>query len=397
VHFCRQPKSRLSRYGQEEVFSFRWLTANMAAILLAMFLFHTLAVLLVSLPPNRAPPRSRLGNQLFTADTWRLARHVAELLATVLLLGGRWICGDLPLAYFMPVGLLALLPFGQLLLWYRPLECCKEAALMLGCLVTAPLFLAVELAQRAWQCRHSFCNPRHGPLHLLLALIACPLALLRYSRKPVFFLFLLHSLIMVVGLLDRVRFRTAPQNALPGPTGCCCGILKVLDRRFRRPSEPEPQGEGEGETDLERFAAPETPWRPGKTWFYAVLVALEAVSLAVEQKWVTLLLLLIALRALQRAALEPPPPLPRNGIGSLLLQGPLWWCSLLVAGEASGLLLRELRPDPSDAPITLAAVVWLLLLASLACSVNWARCTAGYRRWQRRNSTFVLAIDRAIA
>ena len=39
----------------------------------------------------------------------------------------------------------------------------------------------------------------------------------------------------------------------------------------------------------------------------------EAFSLAVEQKWITLLLLLLALRALQRAAVDPPPPMSRGG------------------------------------------------------------------------------------
>ena len=38
----------------------------------------------------------------------------------------------------------------------------------------------------------------------------------------------------------------------------------------------------------------------------------EAFSLAVEQKWITLLLLLLALRALQRAAVDPPPPMSRG-------------------------------------------------------------------------------------
>ena len=55
------------------------------------FLCHTLLVLLVSLPPQRAPPRRLC--RFFTRDTWRLARHVAELLATVLLLGGRCFYG----------------------------------------------------------------------------------------------------------------------------------------------------------------------------------------------------------------------------------------------------------------------------------------------------------------
>ena len=56
---------------------------------------HTLAVLLISLPPHRAPPERRVLQRLFTSDTWRLARHVAELLATVLLLGCRCFYGHL--------------------------------------------------------------------------------------------------------------------------------------------------------------------------------------------------------------------------------------------------------------------------------------------------------------
>ena len=43
--------------------------------------------------------------------------------------------GDLSLSCFLPIGLVATLPIGQLLLWYRPTECCREAALMLFCLL----------------------------------------------------------------------------------------------------------------------------------------------------------------------------------------------------------------------------------------------------------------------
>lgn len=45
---------------------------------------------------------------------------------------------------------------------------------------------------------------------------------------------------------------------------------------------------------------------------FIVRLAQEAFSLAVEQKWITLLLLLLALRALQRAAVDPPPPMSRG-------------------------------------------------------------------------------------
>eukprot|EP00435_Cladocopium_sp_Y103_P005494 s2668_g1.t2 len=323
VHFCRRPTVASPLETNDWRHWLRRPAAEPPEL-------HTLAVLLISLPPHRAPPHRRMLQRLFTSDTWRLARHVAELLATVLLLGCRCFYGDLPFACFLPVGLLAILPICQLALWYRPTDWCREGALM-----SAPLLLALELGQLAWQCRYRFFNVRDGPMHLLIALIACPLALLRSSLKPALMLFMAHS---------------------------AAGALASRD------------------------------WRPGNTWFYAVM---EAFSLAVEQKWITLLLLLLALRALQRAAVDPPPPMPRNGIGSLLLQGPMWWCSLLVIGEASGLLLRELGPVRDGArQVSVASLAWLVLLLLLACSVNWSRCCSDYRRWQRRNTTFVLALER---
>ncbi|CAK8996806.1 unnamed protein product [Durusdinium trenchii] len=388
VHFCRRPHlpSKGPNGGRESEEERRW--TKLAGVLLCFFLLHTLLVLLVSLPPNRPLPQRVVVRAFFTADTWRLARHVAELLASVLLLGGRCFYGDLPLLCFLPVGLVALLPVVQLLLWYRPRDCCREAALMLGCLMSAPLLLAIELGQLAWQCRWRFFNVRDGPLHLLIALIACPLALLRTSLTPALVLFAAHSALISLCLVARGFQHWYPTCVACVTERCCClarGICHVGG--FRRLARREPRAE--------LVPAHRGTWRPGNTWFFAVLVALEAFSLAVEQKWVTLLLLLLALRALQRAALEPPPPMPRNGIGSLLLQGPMWWCSLLVAGEASGLLLRELGPPrdfPSARSVAVASVAWLLLLASLACSVNWSRCCSGYRRWQQRNSTFVLAL-----
>jgi len=408
VHFCRRPlrpdlsekndwwRSFWSRPAwfaspdRMEPTTETFVAGNkIAGILLCLFLFHTLAVLLVSLPPNRTPPTWLMAQRFYTSDTWRLARHVAELLATVLLLGGRCVYGDLPFTCFLPVGLLAFLPICQLLLWYRPTECCREAALMLGCLMSAPLLLALELGQLAWQCRYRFFNVKDGPMHLLIALIACPIALLRTSLTPALILFTAHSAVMLLCLLGRCCCQLSLRLSFLRrwlATDCFCGCCTFL---CRRPSIDAELPDGRPQTVAIR------EWRPGNTWFYAVLVALEAFSLAVEQKWITLLLLLLALRALQRAAVEPPPPMPRNGIGSLLLQGPMWWCSLLVAGEASGLLLREVGPprDQHDArSVSLVSLTWLLLLVSLSCSVNWSRCCSGYRRWQRRNSTFVLTL-----
>merc|ERR1719464_2263699 len=100
----------------------------------------------------------------------------------------------------------------------------------------------------------------------------------------------------------------------------------------------------------------------------AVLIATEAISLALERWWLTLLLLLAALRCLQRAANQPTQ--------DRVFQGPLWWCTLLVPTEAASLGLRELRGPPAEAAVPdLLAFAWIGLLIGLASSVNWRRCT----------------------
>lgn len=361
---------------------------RVAAAALFAFLLHSIVVLLVSLPPQRTPPRSRFARRFFfTADLWSLARHVAEILATVLLLGGRCLFGDLPLTWFAPVGILSLLPLGLLLFWYPPTACCREAAVMVACLFSAPLVLAAEAGSMTWRCRTRLLNPHDGPFHLMLAFIACILCLVSRSRRPVCILFALHSVVLSFCLL--ARFATRLPSYAPAFFACCRRLLRNCSRQAHRPyGAPVPVLDA-AQLRMGVDAIPaRLEWRAGKSWGCALLVAVEACSLAVEQRWLTLLLLLAALRALQRAAMEPPPVV----LNHLLLHGPLWWCSLLVAGEATGLLLRELRhgPTPWAQTSKFAALGWLVLLAMLACSVNWGRYSASYRRWQRRHATFVL-------
>ncbi|CAE8612117.1 unnamed protein product, partial [Polarella glacialis] len=312
----------------------RWLRVSscIAGPALLGFMLHTLGVLLYSLPLQRAPPQSRLARHLFfTTDLWRLARHVAELLATVILLGGRCACGDLPAELFAPIGLLGLTPVFQLLVWYKPAACCREAAVALGCLISAPVLLVVEVGRLAWSCRARLVNPRDGPLHVLLALVACMLCLCR-SQRAVYVLFSLHGALLALGLAERLAQRRSRRPFV----GCCSGPatfarIFLFSRQARPAAAPD-----------ERDLPQRRRWQPGKAWRCALVVALEAASLCLEQRWLTLLLLLAALRALQRSAMEPPPAAV-HGIGALLLHGPLWWCTLLVGCEACSLLCRELR------------------------------------------------------
>jgi len=303
-------------------------------IILTIFLFHKLAVLTASLPPQRARPAHRFAQYFFTTDLWCIARHVAELLAAVVLLGARWACGDLPFRYFLPVGVALGAILLQVLLQYPVSVCVKEAVVFVAFLICTPVLVTLEVARLLRQHRRRLMNPLDGPIHVIVALLAMVLCLVCQSRRPVMTLFVAHSSVLALGVFEKLAVR-------------------------------------------------HLIWRDGDAWWCALAIAVEAASIALDRRWFTLLLLLIALRSLQHVAARPRP--------QALFQEPLWWCTLLVLGEAASLGLREFRGAPvRTLPTEIAACIWLALLFGIACLVNWRRCVRQYHRWQRRHATFVL-------
>lgn len=306
-----------------------------AVAIFTSFLLQKLAVLSCSLPPHRMPPASSLMRRLFyTTDLWCIAQNVAELLATALLLAWRCFSGDLQWRYFMPVALVVIVPTAQLMLWYPFGSCFKESLLFLGFLCCAPLLALIGAARLIWRHRRRLFNPLDGSMHVGAAFIAMLVCLLAQSRRPAIVFFASHSTILILGLIERATLRNLP-------------------------------------------------WRDGRSWWCAILVALEVASISLDRRWFTLLLLLVALRSLQRAALQPR--------AQAFLQDSLWWCSLLVASEATSIALREMRGAPKHTMIAEAiACVWLGLICGLACAVNWRHCVRHYRGWQLQHATFVL-------
>jgi len=309
------------------------------AIIMTVFLFHKLAVLMVSLPPQRARPARRFAQHFFTTDLWVIARHVAELLAAVVLLGARCVYGDLPFRYFLPVGIVLGVILLQVLIQYPVSVCIKEAAVFLVFVICTPVLATLGVARLLREHRRRLINPLDGPVHVIVALVAMVLCLVCQSKRPVMTLFMAHSSVLALGLFEKLAVR-------------------------------------------------HLIWRDGDAWWCALLIAVEAASIALDRRWFTLLPLLIALRSLQNVAAHPLP--------QALFQGPLWWCALLVFGEAASLGLREVRGAPARTlPTEIAACIWLALLFGIACLVNWRRCVRQYHRWQRRHATFVLCTSRA--
>jgi len=315
----------------------------LAVLALALLLLHKLAVLAVSVPPWRGPPAGRVARLFFSQDLWSVARHAAELLAAALLLGAQCARRTLPLSYFAPVCLVALAPVAQLLLWYPVSVCFKEVTLFLSFLGCMPVLALFELGRLAWRHRQRLLNPLDGALHVVVSLAAVILLLACRSHRPACMLFAIHAVFLAMGLLER-------------------GAVRRL------------------------------PWQEGPAWWCAVLIAVEATSVAHGPGWFTLLLLLAGLRSLRRSAARLRP--------QALFHGSLWWCTLLVVAEAINLALHEARSGQEPVLGTMAggtqvhsetaSLAWLLLLGSLACTVNWRRCARQYNHWQKRHSTFVL-------
>lgn len=308
----------------------------LANVALGVFLVHKLAVLTAPVPRSRAMQRL-----LATDDHWALARHIAELGASIVLLGARCLSGELPSAYLAPVLVTVAVPALQLLVPCITAVSLEEVSQFLACLACAPVRCVVEmlfLARRAWRHRRRLSNLLDGSAHLILALLAGVLCSVCRSRRRVTHFLGLHASFLAFGIFERLAVR-----------------------RLR--------------------------WRPGSAWWCAALVAVEATSLALQRRWLKLLLLLVAIRSLQRAVASP--------VVHPIFHGQLWWCALIVVQDLASLIIWELQGGPPRATGGDDAVIvsWLTLLVGLACAVNWGRCVRTYAALQRRNARFVLCTN----
>jgi len=182
-----------------------------------------------------------------------------------------------------------------------------EACVFFTFLVSAPLFIGLYLTRLAWTYRRRLVNPLGGLAHLLVAsaaLLLCPSC---RSRRPAQALFIVHGCFLAVGLLERATMRRLP-------------------------------------------------WRHGKSWWLSLLVAVQVTSLTLDRRWITLLLLLLALRMLQRVSTE-------LALTQGLMHGTIGASTLLVCSEAWSMVLSKTRGGPMRVPMR---VPWGPCVSTLA-------------------------------
>lgn len=304
----------------------------LAVLALCIFLAYELAILFCSLPLFRAPPNRRLGRWLHSDESWCIAWHASEFLTSII-----WLChslwrGTLPLLYFVPAGISASVLLSQWLQWFPLGTFVHELCIVLRFL---PAVLAETLREAGFFVRSCSNAVRLlCPLgNALMALTGLVLCLVFQSRRPAAILFLVHSVLL----------------------GLCLIEYAVVRR---------------------------VPWVESCTWWCVVLVAVVVADVACDYQWFTALLFLCALGSMQYAISRP------TLISSYVL---FVWCLFLVSAEALRLFRFQVNTFHEHTRfVRVSVAVWLGLLLGLVGTVNRRWWRRHYRQWQRMHTTFVL-------
>eukprot|EP00418_Pyrodinium_bahamense_P011383 CAMPEP_0179127260 /NCGR_PEP_ID=MMETSP0796-20121207/60279_1 /TAXON_ID=73915 /ORGANISM="Pyrodinium bahamense, Strain pbaha01" /LENGTH=515 /DNA_ID=CAMNT_0020826047 /DNA_START=370 /DNA_END=1917 /DNA_ORIENTATION=- len=168
------------------------------------------AVLVLSLPLHRAPPRNPRLRRLHVSDPQKLAKHVAESLAVVSVLGLWCVTGELPIAIFLPFGIAALGLTLRLCARDLSLACLSQAVLAGLRLTLKPVAQAcraMRLLRRHPRCLVRWAHPLEAGPHILVAGLAVLLCLRCTSNVPLLLLWALHSSVLVAGVVERLAWQ----------------------------------------------------------------------------------------------------------------------------------------------------------------------------------------------
>lgn len=171
-----------------------------------LMIMHRFGVLAASLPMHRPPPRDPRVRRLYTNDPHSLARHSAEALTTTCVLGAWYVRGELPLMAFLPFAIVGLGLILKVCTSHSSISCFRQLLRTFQELVLAVplggLRASSGLLQQPWHVLR-WAHPLEPWPHMLVACIACGLALLCPSNVPVVLLLSAHTVLLVAAVLER--------------------------------------------------------------------------------------------------------------------------------------------------------------------------------------------------
>jgi len=170
------------------------------------FFLHKAVVLSVSLPRGHLPPQNCC-RRFYTDDFRLVAMHIAEMMAIVIIAALWCLYGQLHYYFFVPLGVVALLPLVSMLLRQQGSPCSLRSLTMVAIVLASPLILLVYVGHLILEHPKRLANPCDGLLHVFVPLTAIPLCWFCTSNIPVLVLWGVHSLVLIAGLLERFAVR----------------------------------------------------------------------------------------------------------------------------------------------------------------------------------------------
>jgi len=172
--------------------------------------FYKFAILMVSLPPQRLPPRGRHARRFFVSDAQSLARHVAEALAITAVVVFWCLSGELPLTMLIPICIAALILAARLCTQAPTLACLARViceALYIPFMPVALLGALLVYLPRNIRRAAAFAHPLDVGPHVVVAFSALLLCFLCKSNVPVIALWAVATVALAACLVERAAFR----------------------------------------------------------------------------------------------------------------------------------------------------------------------------------------------
>lgn len=170
-------------------------------LVFASVAFYKFAILSTSLPPHRAPPRSRRARRFFVSDPQQLAKHVAEAAAMIAMLSFWYAIGDLPLSMFLPFAGAAILLLSKLCAQAPSLACMKRLARVVVKCACLPVLLVWQCVAVLLQSPLIFLHPLDAGIHIFVVALAAVMCLVSPSWL-LLALWFVHAFIAALICLD---------------------------------------------------------------------------------------------------------------------------------------------------------------------------------------------------
>jgi len=177
---------------------------------------YRFATLAVSLPPERPPPRGRLGRRLHVGDPQRLAKNMAEALSVVVVLGLWCFRGELPIIIFLPFGAAALSLILRMSAQYPSFsEAVAIARNAVRSVLALPVAAGRSLVHLVWQRPLlRWAHPRNAEPHIAVAVISGLLVFMRTSNTPLVALWYSHCSVLAMVMLEHALGNVALRQSV---------------------------------------------------------------------------------------------------------------------------------------------------------------------------------------